>query len=163
MNLSEAEVVVTTQKEIDKDNHTDDWFILSDYGDMEEFYSACCSLYPKEDNPVFRYPAWENIPDILINKEWFCPNFFEIRDALEQLEEPETDYFLTWCNYQGHNITVDDPHLLVTNYLDNHTSYPEFESNPAEIADDTFSYQNITSSCIDMGKFTSEIFGDNYD
>lgn len=163
MNLSEAEVVVTTQKEIDNDTHAGDWFQLSNYGDMGEFHEACCSYFLDEKDPLFRYPAWENIPDILINKKWFCPNFFEIRDAIEQLDESEADYFLTWCNYHGHNIAADDPYLLVANYQDNHTPYPEFENETAGIPDDTYPYLNVTSSYFDTERYASEIFGDNYD
>jgi hypothetical protein len=163
MNLSEAEVVVTTQKETDNGSHAGDWFLLSDYGDMGEFLGACCSYFPEENNPVFRYPAWENIPDILINEEWLCPNFFEIRDALERLDESETDHFLAWCSYHGHDIAVDDPHLLVTNYRDNHTSCPEFENDMMEIPDDDFDYQIITGSFFDIERNSFEIFNDNYD
>ena len=163
MNLSDSEVVVTTQKEIDNDTHAGDWFRLSDYGDAGEFWDACYSYFFNEKNPVFRYPAWENIPDCLINKEWFCPNFFEIRDALERLDEPEIEPFIAWCNYYGHNIATDDTHMLVAYYQDNHTSYPEFENDTTEIPDDTFIYQSITSSFFDIERYSFEVFSDNYD
>jgi hypothetical protein len=163
MNLSEAEVAVTTQKEIDNKTHAGDWFQLSNYGDMGEFYEACCSYFIGEKDPAFRYPAWENIPDILINKKWFCPNFFEIKDAIEQLDESETEYFFSWCNYHGHNIAVDDPYLLIANYLDNQIPYPKYESDPAEISDDAYLYQNTTNSYFDTERYATEIFGENYD
>lgn len=163
MNLSEAEVVVTTQKEIDNDTHGGDWCRLSDYGDIGEFYNACHSYFPSEENPELRYPAWENIPDVLINKKWFCPNFFEIRDALEQLDESETDYFMSWCNHHSHNIATDDPYLLVTRYRDSHTSYPEFDCGETEIPDDTPVYQSIIGNFFDMERYATEVFGDNYD
>jgi len=163
MNLSDAEVVVTTKKEIENNTHQGDWFRLSNYGDMGEFYNACCSYFFNEENPSFRYPAWENIPDILINEKWFCPNFFEVRDAVEQLEESDTDYFLSWCNYHGHNIAVDDPYLLVGNYLENHIPYPTFEGDETEISDEAYLYQNTANSYYDTGKYVTEIFGDNYD
>jgi hypothetical protein len=164
MNLSEAEVVVTTQQEMDNDPHSGDWFLLSDYGDMGEFYTACCMYFSQEKNPVFRYPEWENIPDCLITKEWFCPNFFEIRDAMERLDEPETDYFMTWCNYHGHNIAVDDPHLLVSYYQDNNCiSYSEYESETMDLPGDTFTRQSITGNFFDTERYPFEMFEDNYD
>jgi hypothetical protein len=162
MNLSEAGIGVTIQEEIDNEIHAGDWFQLSDYRDMGEFYEACCSYFPEEDNPVFMYPAWENIPGILINEKWFCPDFFEIRDALEQLDESETDYFLEWCDHHGHNIAADDPYLLVANYLDIHTSYMEFENDTTGIPDDTYLYQNVTNSHFDTERYAMEIFDDNY-
>ncbi|MDR1501213.1 MAG: hypothetical protein LBT43_01990 [Prevotella sp.] len=163
MDITEAKVVVTTQREIDNDSRGGDWFYLSDYGDMGEFYTACDNYFPEESNPVFRYPAWENIPDILINNKWFCPNFFEIRDAMERLDEQETDHFLAWCNYHGHDITVDDPYLLVTNYRDNHASCPEFENDTMEIPDDALACQSITGSFFDIERNSLEVFDDNYD
>jgi hypothetical protein len=162
MNLNDAEVEVTTQREIEKESLQSDMFQLSDFGDTSEFYSACCSHFNDEKNPVFRYQAWDNIPDILINKEWFCPNFFEIRDAFECLEEPEVDYFMSWCNYHGHNIATDDPHLLVTNYLDNNSSHTVMESESVEVYDDSI-YQNASYSYFDIERYSLDIFSDNYD
>lgn len=163
MNLSEAEVAVTTRKETDDDTHRGDWFRLSDYGDAGEFFEACCSCFPDEESPVFRYPAWENIPGCLINEEWFCPDFFEIRDALERLDETETDCFMAWCDYHGHNIASDDPHLLVAYYQNNHTSCPEFTDEAVEIPDDPFAYQNSTDDILNVERYSFDIFSDNYD
>lgn len=163
MNLSEAEVVITTQKEIENKTYMSEWFRLSGYGDMGEFHEACCSYFYYEPNPIFRYPAWENIPDILINEKWFCPNFFEIRDAMERLTEDEIDYFLTWCNYHGHNIAADDPYLLVSKYQENHIPFPDYENETMEIPDDAYLYQHTTNSYFDTERYATEIFGDNYD
>lgn len=163
MNLSDSEVVVTTQKEIDNNTHMGDWFQLSDYGDTGEFYDACYSCFPDEKNPVFRYPAWENIPDCLINKEWFSPNFFEVRDALERLDESEIEYFMTWCNYHGHKIATDDAHLLITYFQDNHTPNPEFDNDTMGIPDDIPDYQSVTSSFFDIERYSFEVFNDDYD
>ena len=44
-------------------------------------------MFPEEETPEYRYTKWEEIPDLLINREWLCPNFFDIREAMEQLEE----------------------------------------------------------------------------
>ena len=162
MNLNDAEVEVTTQREIEKNSQQSDWFQLSEYGDTGEFFNACCSHFTDEKNPIFRYQAWENIPDILINEEWFCPNFFEIRDAMECLEESEVDYFLSWCNYHGHNIATDDTHLLVTNYLDNHSSHTVMESESMEVSDDSI-YQSASYSYFDFERYSLDIFSDNYD
>ena len=163
MKLSEAEVVVTTQRQIDKNTYECDWFLLSDYGDTGEFYNACCTFFSDEKNPVFRYLAWENIPEKFINKNWFCPNFFEIRDALERLEESEFDYFIKWCDRYGHNIATDEPHVLVTNYQDTHTSCPEYEIDTPDIPDDTLIFQGVSSNYFDIERFSFEIFDDNYD
>ena len=99
MDLNNAEIAVTTQHLIDIKDYRDYWLHLSDYSDMGEFLSACSDLFPGEKEPEYRYPKWENIPDTLISREWLCPNFFEIRDALERLEEEETEFFISWSSH----------------------------------------------------------------
>lgn len=163
MKLSEAEVVVTTQHQIEKKAHEGDWFQLSDYGDTGEFYTACRAYFPDETNPAFRYPAWENIPDQLINKGWFSPNFFEFRDALERIDEAETDHFLSWCEYHGHNIAEDDPHQLVAHYQEIHTTYPEFSCEEPDIPEDIQLYQNNYGVFHNTERYSLEVFEDNYD
>jgi len=162
MDLTESKVVVTTQKEIANQTYEGDWFWLSDYGDIVEFYNACHSYFENEKEPVFRYEAWEHIPDILINKKWFCPNFFEIRDALERLDEEENDYFLSWCGIHGYNIAVDDPYMLVGRYQENHTFYPEYDNESLSVSDDNL-YQSITCNYPYMDRYALEVFDDNYD
>ena len=118
MDLNNAEIAVTTQHLMDIKDYRDYWLHMSDYSDMGEFLSACSDLFPGEKEPEYRYPKWENIPDILISREWLCPNFFEIRDALERLEEEETEFFISWSRSYGYDITTDDPHMMVSHYHD---------------------------------------------
>ena len=118
MDLSNAEVAVTTQHILDGKEYKDYWVQMSDYSDMGEFLCACSDLFPEEAEPEYRYPKWENIPERLINREWICPNFFEIRDALERLDEDEKEYFVTWSEHFGYDITTDDPHMMVSHYQD---------------------------------------------
>lgn len=107
MDLNNAEVAVTTQHILDGKEYKDYWVQMSDYSDMGEFLCACFDLFPEEEEPEYRYTKWENIPDRLINREWICPNFFEIRDAMERLDESEREYFVTWSEHFGYDITTD--------------------------------------------------------
>ena len=118
MDLNNAEVAVTTQHILDGKEYKDYWVQMSDYSDMGEFLCACSDLFPEEEDPEYRYAKWENIPDRLINREWICPNFFEIRDAMERLDENEREYFVTWSEHFGYDITTDDPHMMVSHYQD---------------------------------------------
>ncbi len=118
MDLNNAEVAVTTQHILDGKEYKDYWVQMSDYSDIGEFLCACSDLFPEETDPEYRYAKWENIPDRLINHEWICPNFFEIRDAMERLDENEREYFVTWSEHFGYDITTDDPHMMVSHYQD---------------------------------------------
>jgi len=108
MKLSEAEVVVTTQQQIEQASGKGNWFHLAEYGDTGEFYNACCLYFPEECNPLFRYPAWENIPDALINEQWFSPNFFEFRDAVERIDEEEIQLNYDRIKQDVKQIVIDE-------------------------------------------------------
>ena len=165
MNLNEAELTVTTQYMIDISQRTDYNMTLSDYGDMQEFLCCCSELFPQERHPQYRYVAWDNIPSILINREWLCPNFFDIRDAFDQLDDEDMEDFERWCARYGYDLRIDNPHLLVAHYRN---MYGDNVSYNAECyLPDT---DNESSSCIcypegwfDQNLLRQEIFGDNYD
>ena len=165
MDLNNAEIAVTTQHLIDIKDYRDYWLHLSDYSDMGEFLSACSDLFPGEEEPEYRYPKWENIPDTLISREWLCPNFFEIREAMEQLEEPDKDCFFDWCDRYGHDISTEDPHLLVAHYIELYGNAAYIDDEPCpDSGDDSLLYcPGISSNYFDTGIPRFEVFDDNYD
>ena len=55
MDLSNAEVAVTTQHILDGKEYKDYWVQMSDYSDMGEFLCACSDLFPEEEEPEYRY------------------------------------------------------------------------------------------------------------
>lgn len=163
MDLNNAEIAVTTQHLIDIKDYRNYWLHLSDYSDMGEFLSACSDLFPGEKEPEYRYPKWENIPDTLISREWLCPNFFEIRDALERLEEEETEFFINWSRHYGYDITTDDPHMMVSHYHDLYGDTVTETEEDADTGEDALIYTGVSSYYCDMLPFRYEIFDDNYD
>ena len=162
MDLNNAEIAVTTQHLIDIKDYRDYWLYLSDYSDMGEFLSACSDLFPGEKEPEYRYPKWENIPDTLISREWLCPNFFEIRDALERLEEEETEFFISWSRSYGYDITTDDPHMMVSHYHDLYGDTVTETEDDTDTGEDVLIYTGISSYYCDTLPFRYEIFDDNY-
>lgn len=165
MNLDYAEVAVTTQHLIDMRKEKDNRLQMSDFGDMGEFLCTCSGLFPEEEKPEYRYTRWEEIPDTLINRQWLCPNFFEIREAMEQLEEPDKEWFFDWCDRFHHDISTEDPHLLVAHYLElfGSTTFIDDDSCPDGEEDSLLYYPGISSNYFDTGIPRFEIFDDNYD
>ena len=165
MDLNQAEVAVTTQHLIDIRQEKDNWLQMSDFGDMGEFLCTCSDMFPEEENPEYRYTRWEEIPGSLINRQWLCPNFFEIREAMEQLDEPDKEWFFDWCDKCHHDISSEDPHLLVAHYL-------ELYGNATSTGDDTcpdgdddgfLYYPGISNNYFDTVTPRFEVFDDNYD
>ena len=122
-------------------------------------------LFPEEEKPEYRYTRWEEIPGSLINRQWLCPNFFEIREAMEQLDEPDKEWFFDWCDKCHHDIGSEDPHLLVAHYL-------ELYGNATSTGDDTcpdgdddsfLYYPGISNNYFDTVIPRFEVFDDNYD
>ena len=165
MDLNQAEVAVTTRHLIDTRQEKDNWLQMSDFGDMGEFLCTCSELFAEEETPEYRYMKWEDIPDSLINMEWLCPNFFEIREAMEQLEEPDKDCFFDWCDRYGHDISTEDAHLLVAHYIElfGNTAYTGDEPCPDSGDDSLPYYPGISSNYFDTGIPHFEVFDDNYD
>lgn len=165
MNLNEAEVTVTTQYRIDISQRTDYVMTLSDFSDMQEFMGCCSGLFPDEDAPEYRYIRWENIPSILISREWLCPNFFDIREALEQLGEEDIEYFNKWCARYGYDLRTENPYLLVAHYRN---MFGDSGSNDAgiylpETEDDGCSYSCCPEGWFNQNLLRQEIFSDDYD
>lgn len=163
MNLNEAEVIVTTQYLIDISSDSCHDMTLGDFSDMDEFLCSCSERFPDEPAPEYRYVRWENIPDTLITREWLCPNFFEVRDALEQLEEDDTDCFLKWCGRYGYDLRNDNPYLLVAHYRNLFGESTTPVSWLPDTEDDCCTCSYIPEEWLGHGLLRQEIFGDDYD
>ena len=103
------------------------------------------------------------IPDLLISREWLCPNFFDIRDALETLGGEDAEHFITWSGHYGYDLTADDPYMMVSHYLDlyGHT-LTEPEEDPADMPAGELIYTGVSSNYLDMAPYRYEIFDDDY-
>ena len=163
--MGTVNIAATTQHLIDIRQERDSLLRMSDFGDMGEFLCTCSELFPEEETPEYRYTKWEEIPDPLINREWLCPNFFDIREAMEQLEEPDKDFFFDWCDRYGHDISTEDPHLLVAHYLElfGNVTYIDDDSCPDSGDDSLLYYPGISGNYFDNCFPRFEVFDDNYD
>ena len=60
---------------------------------------------------------------------------------MERLDESEREYFVTWSEHFGYDITTDDPHMMVSHYQDIYgNTIQETEEELADIADDALVY-----------------------
>lgn len=164
MNLNEAEIAVTTKRQAAVEPNRSHRMELADYCDINEFHHACASCFPEEDDPEYRYRDWENIPEYMVSSSWLCPNFFEVRDALEQLDECQQECFEQWCGHYGYNLTTEDPHLLVSYFQDTpHARMAAREEEESDAEEDSLIYQGISSNYSFVTNYSYEVFDDNYD
>ena len=165
IDLNNAEITVTTQHIMDGNEYRDHNIQMSEYSDMDEFLCACSDLFPEEQNPEYRYTKWEHIPDNLINSEWICPNFFEIRDALEISGENDWDFLMSWSEHFGYDITSDDPYMIILHYMDMYdVNIMESEEclEDIDILEDDMTYEILSDELYDISAFQYESKEDNY-
>lgn len=163
MDLNNAEVQVTTSRLFYAGAGESHLLRLADYGEMDEFFTACAERFPKEENPTYRYPSWENIPSFLINHKWICPNIFDIRDAMERLDESEYGYFVKWCRYHGHNLGTDDANLLVAHFQDMYGCTADYIDESPDLSEEVLLTQCLTGNYFDTSRYAMEMFGEDYD
>lgn len=164
MNLNEAEIAVTTKLVAATNPVISYRMELSDYCDIDEFHHACSTCFPEEEDPEYRYRDWDNIPEYMVSSEWLCPNFFELRDAMERLDESERECFEQWCVHYGYNPATDDPNLLVTYFEDSpYIRMAAREEEEPDMEEDDLIYRGISSNYSFVTNFSYEVFDDNYD
>ncbi len=159
-DIFEAEVFIDTVFSIESGTGNGNRFYMSDYSTMSEFQSDCAAWFSDESNPEYVYKEWWGIPDLLINERWLCPNFFEIRDALQQIDKKFITPFVDWCRDNGHDLTKDDPLMLVTRYQD--YVVPVYEPDPETAEPDDNSGAESLHSLLGASFMRVEIFDDNY-
>ena len=163
-NLSNAEIYVDTRFSIESGGGDGNWFRLADYSSLSEFFVDCTSWFDGEDDPEYVYTAWTDIPAYLINENWLCPNIFEIRDAMQTIDEGLLDTFLSWCKTYGWDITTEDPYRIVTEFQYSVRQLPTSESEAPEQED----YDTDGSSderyihAMAIRDYSTDIFDDNY-
>lgn len=161
-NLAEAEIYVDTRFSVESGSGGGNWFRLADYGSMAEFSTDCAGWFDGEESPEYAYTEWDNIPDCLIQKDWLCPNIFEIRDAIQAIGYDMTDALLSWCGVFGWDITTDDPYKLVTDFQ-NYSCVNTPCENDTEPEDyDPGTEEEYYTHIMTGAGYGMEIFDDNY-
>ncbi len=102
MDLNKARIFVSTYA----NSLWGEWVELSDFYNLDDFRKHCAKIH--ED---YIYQSWENIPNILIDRRCLEKNFFELREALEQLTDTEKNAFWVWVRNTNANLFADIPHL----------------------------------------------------
>ena len=157
--MNTSTLCVTTQRRLDRHEPGGYWFRLAEYSDMAEFIAACARCFPDEPAPQLRFPEWSDIPDELVREDWLSPNLFEALDAMNGIDEDECENFLRWCRLNGHDLSSDDVAELISRYHSLHGDYSEPEEEPPDEEDSPYASDYRS----DMRKYSTELFGDDYD
>lgn len=154
--MNTSTLCVTTQRRLDRLEPGGYCFRLAEYSDMAEFIAACARCFPDEPAPQLRFPEWSDIPDELVREDWLAPDLFEVLETLAELDGDECKNFLRWCRLNGHDLSSDDVAELIFRY-GAERSMPEEEPPDEEDSPYASDYRS------DMRKYSTELFGDDYD
>ncbi len=157
--MNTSTLCVTTQRRLDRLEPGGYCFRLSEYSDMAELHTAFGRCFADEQAPKFRFVEWSDIPDELVCEDWLSPNLFEALDAMNGIDEDECENFLRWCHQNGYDITVDDVAELVARFLSIYGDCSEPEENPPDEEDSPYASDYRS----DLRKYSTELFGDDYD
>lgn len=147
--LSTAKVYVGTYGKYNSGSLFGAWLNLSDYADKEDFYEACRELHKDEEDAEFMFQDWENIPDELISESWISGNFFELRDAVEQLGHTDQEAFFVWGEYDYIDFNKEDAYDLVNRFKDSYVGKYDNEED--------FAYKTV-EGCCDIPEFVKTYF-----
>lgn len=158
VTLSEARVYVGTYNKYNSGSLFGKWLDLSDYSDKDEFMEACRELHKDEQDPEYMFQDYENIPEALISESWLSDKFFELRDAIEELNETQQEAFFIWCEDANKDFNKEDADSLVSAFTDDYIGQYDSEEDYAEeyiretqdLSDFMLQYFNYAQYAIDL-------------
>lgn len=81
------------------------WLDLDDYGDREDFLTACRELHEDEDDPELMFQDFEGFP-----RNWYSESSAppDILWEWMELGDNEQDAFAVYVDHRGGDSTIDD-------------------------------------------------------
>lgn len=163
VTLSEAKIYVGTYGKYNAGSIFGKWLDLSDYSDKDEFNEACRELHKDEEDAEYMYQDWENIPESLIGESWLSEKFFELRDAVEDMDDTRQEAFFVWCNHKGHDFEKADAADLVSSFEDEYQGeYDDEEDFAYQIVEECYELPEFAKSYFDYAKFARDLFCGDY-
>lgn len=163
VTLSEAKIYVGTYGKYNAGSIFGKWLDLSDYSDKDEFNEACRELHKDEEDAEYMYQDWENIPESLIGESWLSEKFFELRDAVEDMDDTRQEAFFTWCNHKGHDFEKADADDLVSSFEDEYQGeYDDEEDFAYQIIEEYYDLPEFAKTYFDYAKFARDLFCGDY-
>ncbi|MDR2084945.1 MAG: antirestriction protein ArdA [Bacteroidales bacterium] len=163
IDLNEARIYVGTYAKYNNGSIFGKWFDLSDFSDKDDFMTACAELHKDETDPEFMFQDWENIPDELIGESWLSDNFFEVKEAVENLNNDEQEAFLIWCTHCSHNLSSKDINELISSFQDDYQGkFDDEEDYAYHIVEECYNLPKFALDYFDYEKFGRDLFMCDY-
>ncbi len=162
-DLSEARIYVGTYHKYNEGSLEGAWLELAGYSCVDEFWKACRELHRDESDPEFMFQDWEDIPDDMVSESWLSSNFFDIRDALKDLDGDEQEAFFIWCDDGSVNVSKKNAKKLVETFQDKYQGKYDDEVDYAyHVVKDCYDLPDFALAYFDYKSFARDIFIDRY-
>lgn len=167
IEIAKARVYVGTYHKYNSGSIYGEWLDIFDYDNREEFFSACRELHNDEQDPEFMFQDYENIPKSLISEGWMSQNFYEVMEALNDMDFDKLKPFLIWLDNFGYDLSkddVEDINDLITSfeqdYRGEYSSEVDFARELAEQQGDQLS--GFLARYFDYEAYARDLFIDGF-
>ena len=163
LNITEARVYVGTYHKYNIGSLYGKWLELSDYDDIEEFYSACKELHADETYPEFMYQDYENIPEELISECSINERIFEVLAAMESMDNNQHEPFFIWCENGHHSLADEDVYDLISSFEEEFQGqYDDEEDFARELVNELYDLPAFAKQYFDYEAFARDLFIGDY-
>jgi antirestriction protein len=135
------------------------WLDLQDYGNVEEFYTACAELHKDEEDPEFMYQDYEGFPDCYYSESSVDSRLWdEYFPACQKYEEDAVNAFISLYS-------ADDLAHFEDSYQGAYDSPAEYAEEFTEQCYDLKGLPDFIRYCIDWDRVADQMeinFEDGY-
>ena len=103
-DVEQARVYITTEKRYTDGNLFGIWMELSKFLKKKDFMQACRELYADEDDPVFLFTDWKDIPRHFVSEKQVSVNLFKMIKQVAGLPVTDKMGFMIWLGKHEHDL-----------------------------------------------------------
>lgn len=163
MDLFNAKIYVGTYGKYVDGSIDGAWLDLVEYEDKEDFIGACKELHKDEAEPELMFQDWECIPDDLIGESWLSKEFFELRNAIAELDLNEREALGAWLRYSDYSIGKNGSNELIDAFREQYVGgYDSEEDFAYEVIEECYELPEFARSYFDYEKFSRDLFMGDY-
>lgn len=163
IDFEQASIYVGTYAKYNNGSIFGKWLNLSDYTTIEEFYQACAELHKDEEEPEYMFQDWEYIPRSLISECGLSDKIFEIRDALQDLDDTEKEPFFIWCDNDHYDLSKTDVECLIATFRDDYIGkYDCDEAFAMELVEERSDLSEFARQYFDYEAYARDLFCGDY-
>lgn len=164
--LEQISIYVGTYQKYNEANLFGEWLTLSDYEDLEAFYTACKELHEDETDPELMFQDWE-CPDLFkgcISESHLQKDIFEIATLLEDKSEEDLEIIQNYLEMNGLSLnenTIEQAQERYMGYFSNEEAFAEYYAQEIGLLTDIphrvamyFDYQSFGRDLVLNGDFS---------